>query len=140
MLRPHGTRLQLKAALWLVLPDRKQRGLVLAVAVHRQTVEPAWYYLASSILLLLVKLLMFPFDSVVYRPSLKDVRSFAPHADKSGWPIEHFIADLFVACKEGTPFTKPGEEMIQRLFYRRSGPIAAAISITIEGPPVEQNQ
>lgn len=72
-----------------------------------------------------------------YRLSLKDLRSFAPHTDKFGWPIEYFVADLFVPCKEGTPFEKPGEEMIQSLFYRRSGPIAAAISITVEGPPLE---
>lgn len=67
-----------------------------------------------------------------YRPTLKDIRSFAPHHDNLGWPVGHFVADLFVSCREGTRFANHDSGKINNLFYRRSGPIAAAISITIE--------
>jgi hypothetical protein len=51
-----------------------------------------------------------------------------------GWPLEHFISDLFLGCSEGTPFETISEGRIQTLFYRRSGPISAAIAISIEAP------
>ncbi|MCR9217635.1 MAG: hypothetical protein NXI14_10590 [bacterium] len=72
-----------------------------------------------------------------YRLSLEDLRSFAPHKDRMGWPIEDFVADLFIPCKEGTQFGRQDTDPIRSLFYRRSGPISAAIAITIEGPSLE---
>ncbi len=50
-----------------------------------------------------------------------------------GWRLEYFVADLLMHCKEGHAFTSMTQD-IESLFYRRSGPIAAAMSITIEGP------
>lgn len=38
----------------------------------------------------------------------------------------------FLACKEGTQFGDVTEDRMQSLFYRRSGPIAASISIVVE--------
>jgi hypothetical protein len=63
-----------------------------------------------------------------HRPTLKEL-----HASPQPWPLEHFAADLFLGCKEGTLFDNIGDARIQNLFYRRTGPIAAAIAITIEG-------
>jgi len=37
-------------------------------------------------------------------------------------------------CKGGFRFTNNDEVPIQSIFYRRSGPIAAAIAITVEMP------
>jgi hypothetical protein len=67
-----------------------------------------------------------------YRPRLTDVASSFNGASKYGWPLEHFVADEFLACREGAQFGSIGEARIQNLFYRRTGPIAAAIAITIE--------
>lgn len=51
-----------------------------------------------------------------------------------GWSLEHFVVGLFLDCQEGSKYDEDADERIQDLFYRRSGPIAAAIAITIEEP------
>jgi hypothetical protein len=67
------------------------------------------------------------------KPTLSEVKDLLPKAP-FGWSLEHFIADLLLGCVEGTIFKSISEERIQTLFYRRSGPIAAAIAISIEAP------
>jgi hypothetical protein len=44
------------------------------------------------------------------------------------------MADLLLGCREGFRFTRNDEVPIQSIFYRRSGPIAAAIAVTVEMP------
>jgi hypothetical protein len=56
--------------------------------------------------------------------------------DKACWRLEHFVADLVIGCQEGyrggtNPMQDPG---LYRVFARRSGPISAAISISIDAP------
>lgn len=51
-----------------------------------------------------------------------------------GWPLEDFMADEFLECREGAQFDSPSDSRIETLFNRRSGPIAAAISLTLEAP------
>jgi hypothetical protein len=51
-----------------------------------------------------------------------------------GWRLEHFVADLVLGCREGRIFGNADRDAINALFYRRSGPIAATIAITIEAP------
>lgn len=67
------------------------------------------------------------FDQVFSDPALP---SSAP------WPLEYFIADLVLSCKEGhiaglNPMT---DEALYTVFNRRSGPISSAIAITIDAP------
>lgn len=67
------------------------------------------------------------FDQVFSDPALS---SGAP------WPLEYFIADLVLSCKEGhiagvNPMT---DEALYTVFNRRSGPISSAIAITIDAP------
>jgi hypothetical protein len=73
-----------------------------------------------------------------YKPSLGDTRDLLsghPHgADPYGWRLEHFMADLLLGCREGRQFGDADREALDALFYRRSGPIAATIAITIEVP------
>lgn len=71
-----------------------------------------------------------------HRPSLSQVRTIGAE-DEPGWALEYFAADLFLQCHEGSVFENIQEERIQNLFYRRSGPIAAAIAINIEAPAGE---
>jgi hypothetical protein len=68
------------------------------------------------------------------KPTLKDLMGVVDREHEYGWPLEHFISDLFLGCSEGTPFETISEERIQTLFYRRSGPISAAVAISIEAP------
>lgn len=63
-----------------------------------------------------------------HRPTLAEV---GPDA---GWRLEDFAADELLECREGSVFDTIGDERIQSLFYRRSGPIAAAIAMTIDAP------
>ena len=67
------------------------------------------------------------------RPTLADVHNLCPD-DPYGWALEHFVADLLLGCVEGSIFENISEQRIQNLFYRRSGPISAAIAISIEAP------
>jgi hypothetical protein len=68
-----------------------------------------------------------------YSPTLGDTgRMMSGNA--YGWRLEYFMADLLLGCKGGLRFTRNDEVPIQSIFYRRSGPIAAAIAVTVEMP------
>ena len=67
------------------------------------------------------------------KPTLAEVKGLCPDAPY-GWALEHFVADLLLGCVEGSIFKDISESRIQNLFYRRSGPISAAIAISIEAP------
>jgi hypothetical protein len=68
-----------------------------------------------------------------YRPSVRDlVGARAP--DTYGWRLEDFIARELLDCAEGALFDSVDQPSINALFNRRSGPIAAAIAITVEAP------
>lgn len=55
-------------------------------------------------------------------------------AHEYGWRLEHFVADLVLACREGKLFESDSESGVYNLFNRRSGPISAAIAVSIDGP------
>ncbi|MBV8757100.1 MAG: hypothetical protein JO257_07495 [Deltaproteobacteria bacterium] len=72
-----------------------------------------------------------------YSPTYDDLLTNAPpefqgkHA--AGWRLEHFMVDRLLACKDG--HRNPSMSIdsgLERMFYRRSGPISAAIAITID--------
>jgi hypothetical protein len=72
-----------------------------------------------------------------YRPTRGDTRKLmaaADVADDYGWRLEHFMSDLLLGCQEGRRFSDDDREAIDALFYRRSGPIAATIAVTVEVP------
>ncbi len=66
-------------------------------------------------------------------PALADVGEVSP-LPPFGWRLETFICDELLACREGDLFTSNEDPRIGRLFNRRSGPVSAAIAITIEAP------
>jgi hypothetical protein len=51
-----------------------------------------------------------------------------------GWRLEGSMTDLLLGCREGRRFTDHDRDDIDALFYRRSGPIAATIAITVGAP------
>jgi hypothetical protein len=72
-----------------------------------------------------------------YHPSFADVGSLPnpfQGAHKWGWALEHFVADELLRCKEGHVASGETDHVLEQLFYRRSGPIAAAIAVTVEAP------
>jgi hypothetical protein len=72
--------------------------------------------------------------SAKYSPSFSELNHVvsAKPAHASGWRLEYFMADLVMKCEQGRLFESVREDDINGLFYRRSGPIAAAVAVTIE--------
>lgn len=50
----------------------------------------------------------------------------------SGWRLEYFVSELFLNCEQGYIIQDKDDINLENLFYRRSGPIAAAFSITFD--------
>ena len=48
------------------------------------------------------------------------------------------MADLLLSCREGKRVTKSDDHSMFDLFNRRSGPIAAALAVTVEMPEDEE--
>lgn len=69
-------------------------------------------------------------------PAFNQIFASNAPSTSSPWPLEYFIADLVLSCKEGhVAGVNPMEdEALFRVFNRRSGPISAAIAITIDAP------
>ena len=68
-----------------------------------------------------------------YTPKLSDI---ADDRDShiSGWRLEYFMADLLLSCRTGRRFTDADSDTMETLFFRRSGPIAATVAVTVEMP------
>lgn len=66
-------------------------------------------------------------------PAVRDLADLS-ELPSYGWRLEDFICDELLACREGDDFASSGDDRISNLFFRRSGPIAAAIAIRIEAP------
>jgi hypothetical protein len=69
-----------------------------------------------------------------YQPTFQDLKTVISSASiaSNGWRLEHFISNLMMKCKEGYLFSGLADQSIDSLFNRRSGPISAAISVTVE--------
>lgn len=73
-----------------------------------------------------------------YHPTYSDVAKLPAPFDgvhTGGWSLEHFVADELLRCNEGHIASGGTDDVLEQLFYRRSGPISAAIAVTIETPP-----
>jgi len=49
----------------------------------------------------------------------------------TGWRLEDFV-DQLVTCKNGYVAKDSADAGLETVFYRRQGPIAAAIAVTID--------
>lgn len=69
-----------------------------------------------------------------YAPTFSDVESATTTLSNcpAGWRLEHFVVDQLLKCKQGNLFAGADQQNIFNLFNRRSGPIAAAFSVTVE--------
>ena len=65
-------------------------------------------------------------------PTLKDI--FALTDSTGGERLEYWAADLLLNCKVGRTFSAEDESQILSIIERRSGPIGAAIAVSIELP------
>ena len=66
---------------------------------------------------------------------LKQVRKAAHQGnDVLGRRLEDFVADRVLGCHEGYVATDPEDFALEQVFFNRSGPIAAAIAVTVDLP------
>jgi len=57
------------------------------------------------------------------------------HAEhRAGWRLEHFVVDLLLECETGYIANSPSDGGLNYIFNRRTGPISAALSLTIDAP------
>lgn len=66
-------------------------------------------------------------------PSIGSIKNIA---GSEYWRLEHWVADLLLQCKVGRTYTSDDNELIERVIYRRSGPIGAAVRINIDLPEI----
>jgi hypothetical protein len=69
-------------------------------------------------------------------PMFKNIFEPRQEASVPPWPLEYFVTDLVLSCKEGhiAGVNPMEDEALFRVFNRRSGPISAAIAVTIDAP------
>lgn len=53
---------------------------------------------------------------------------------RGGWRLEHFVVDLLLDCEAGYIANSPRDGGLNYIFDRRTGPISAAIALTIDAP------
>lgn len=59
---------------------------------------------------------------------------FSLNENAAGWRLENFVVDLLLEYEEGHIAVSRNDEGLNYIFRRRSGPIAAAIAVTIDAP------
>jgi hypothetical protein len=71
-----------------------------------------------------------------YSPRFDDIQAIPSEATRTGpgWRLEDFVVDRLMGCHEGHLAADEQDQGLVRVFNRRSGPIAAAISITFDLP------
>lgn len=52
----------------------------------------------------------------------------------SDWPLETWAADLLLTCQVGQQFDDSRDERVRYFLERRSGPIGAALAVSITLP------
>jgi hypothetical protein len=59
---------------------------------------------------------------------------FTQNQHQGGWRLENFVVDQLLQCEAGYIADDPSDSNLYYVFRRRTGPIAAAISLTIDAP------
>lgn len=59
---------------------------------------------------------------------------FDPDLHPTGWRLEHFVTNLLLDCETGYIADSRSDRGLNYIFNRRSGPIAAALAITLDAP------
>lgn len=70
-------------------------------------------------------------------PTYKQLYSAVPQTSlpySESWRLEDFAVDLLLGCQTGRVARTPDDYGLTEVFYNRSGPIAAAVGITVDAP------
>lgn len=55
-------------------------------------------------------------------------------ADAAGWRLEDFVVNRLLDCEVGYVAASQADEGLYYIFNRRSGPISAALAISLDSP------
>lgn len=72
-------------------------------------------------------------------PAYGDLRSSLPMPfndpqHHAGWRLEHYVVNLLLECETGYIANSPNDGGLNYIFNRRSGPISAALALTLDAP------
>lgn len=70
-------------------------------------------------------------------PTYNDLYAAVPKTTLTypeNWRLEDFAVDLLLSCQTGLVAKSPDDYGLRQIFYRQTGPIAAAIGITVDAP------
>ncbi|NNU14965.1 hypothetical protein HK107_01335 [Parvularcula sp. ZS-1/3] len=70
-------------------------------------------------------------------PTAADLRD---KADVQYWRLETWMADFLLTCRVGRQYSSDDTSIINRMIYRRSGPISAAVRINVDLPEESRDQ
>jgi hypothetical protein len=59
---------------------------------------------------------------------------FRLNQHQNGWRREHFVVYLLLECEVGYIANSPNDGGLNFIFNRRTGPISAALALTIDAP------
>jgi hypothetical protein len=59
---------------------------------------------------------------------------FDQQRHRAGWRLESFVVDLLLECEVGYVANSPSDGGLNYIFNRRSGPISAALALTLDAP------
>jgi hypothetical protein len=59
---------------------------------------------------------------------------FLPSVHSAGWRLEHFVIDLLLECETGYIAESRHDGGLNYIFNRRTGPISAALAVTLDAP------
>lgn len=59
---------------------------------------------------------------------------FDDPSHRSGWRLEHFVVNLLLECETGYIADSPNDSGLNYIFNRRTGPISAALALTLDAP------
>jgi hypothetical protein len=59
---------------------------------------------------------------------------FVSEGNRGGWRLEHFVVDLLLDCETGYVANSPDDAGLDYVFNRRTGPISAAVAVTLDAP------
>jgi hypothetical protein len=124
--------------IYYLLYNPPEAPLTVELPLKAYTVQDADPALGARVIPAPLVFTMLDDKGIGYRPMLNDTKDLltghASGGDPFGWRLEHFMADLLLSCREGRRYSDSERPALDALFYRRSGPIAATIAVTVEVP------
>lgn len=67
-------------------------------------------------------------------PRFRTIQTINSNGVSGGWPLERFVVDRLLQCKDGRRFDDLKDPYLDGALYSRTRPIVASVAVTIDGP------